>query len=124
MRSMKRDMELIRRILSEIEAHEDLSPIDIKGNGFSPDQINYHLKLLCEAGYIEAVETGTMQNRLSFIVTGLTWKGHEFLDLARNNSVWQKMKTELKDHATTLPFELIQKLLLAIAASEFPHLLK
>jgi hypothetical protein len=47
----------------------------------------------------------------------ITWKGHEFLDVARNDKVWSKLKAQLKDHSLTLPFSLLQELAIKIAAS-------
>jgi len=48
---MKRDMDLIREILLEIEK---LPPNTETGEfpieGWKPEEINYHIRLLCQAG--------------------------------------------------------------------------
>src|SRR5262245_10758332 len=101
---MKRDMDLVRTILQEIEEHESLlSPVHINASGYSPDQITYHLKLLNEAGLIEATETTTLRE-VGFIPKCLTWRGHEFLDAARNETIWQKAKAVIKDRGASIPF--------------------
>ena len=113
---MKRDMDLIRTILLEIEEHQDPgSAVTLKAPGYSPLQIAYHVKLLTQAGLIEALDASHMQS-LAWIPTSLTWSGHEFLDTARNDTVWQKVKAELKDKGMSLPFELIQQLAVKIVA--------
>jgi uncharacterized protein DUF2513 len=114
---MKRDMDLIRQILLELEAAENLhGVVDIQAPGYSPDQVTYHVKLLAEAGLIEARNRSHLRG-IVWQPSSLTWRGHEFLDATRNASVWQKLKAELKDRGVTLPFELVQQLALKIAAS-------
>jgi len=113
---MKRDMDLIRTILIEMERNE--SPNDqaeIHADGYSDDQIVYHLKLLKEAGLIEAIDVSSFEG-MAFIPRNLTWRGHEFLEAARNEGVWQMVKDQLKDRGMSLPFSLIQDLAIKIAA--------
>ena len=75
---MKRDMDLVRKIFEAIEKSEkeDCSPADIHIDGFSEDQIRYHIKLLRQAGFIEVIRVGTQTD----VVLSLTWNGHEFWD--------------------------------------------
>jgi hypothetical protein len=47
----------------------------------------------------------------------ITWAGHDFLDAVRNDTVWAKVKTQLKDHSVTLPFVLLQALALKTLAA-------
>lgn len=116
---MKRDMDLIRTILIEIEDHENpRAEVPIKAPGYSPDQITYHLGLLYEAGLINALHASHLSGE-RWIPQSLTWQGHEFLDAARNDTVWQKLKAEIKDHSASLPFQLIQAMLIKITAHHF-----
>lgn len=113
---MKRDMELVRAILLEMEEHQNPNTqIKVKGTGYSPDQINYHVKILAQAGLIEA-EDATSCNGIGWIPVSLTWEGHEFLEAAKNEGVWQKVKAQLKDRGMTVPFSVIQELAIKIAA--------
>jgi hypothetical protein len=113
---MKRDMDLVRTILLEVEEHESpTGVVDLKAPGYSPEQIAYHVKLLMQAGLIEGHNASGMQN-FRWIATSLTWRGHEFPEAARNDSVWQRVKAELKDRSMSLPFDLIQQLAIKIAA--------
>ena len=58
---MTRDMDLIRCILLEIEQHQDLGKlVRLKAEGWSPDQVAYHVHLLHQAGLVDAVNFSTM----------------------------------------------------------------
>ena len=44
-------------------------------------------------------------------VQRLTWAGHEFLDNARNDRVWNKVTSTIKNAATTASFEVLVEML-------------
>jgi len=77
---MKRDMELIRLILLDIEGETkvDLSP-------YSKEQIYEHKLLLRDAGFIH----GMAISGPDFAVQSITMEGHNFLDAARDNKKWK-----------------------------------
>ena len=89
---MKRDMDLIREILFECEKQDgadQMIQVNIEGH---PDQeINYHLVLLRDAGFIEA---SVLDTQIGPIVQPLrlTWNGHEFLNAARSSKLWEAAK--------------------------------
>lgn len=106
---MKRDMDLIRKILLAIEAHaEPYSwevPIEIEG--YSDKEVSYHIKLLLEAGLIEArglKGTGV----ITWAINGLTWAGHEFLEASRDDSRWGKVKRLVIEKTGSLSFEVLK----------------
>ena len=112
---MQRDMDLVRAILLEVEQHQEpQAPFEVQAHGYSPEQIAYHVRLLAEAGYIDAIDFGDDWQPKS-----LNWSGHEFLDATRNAGIWQKVKAELKDRGGSLLFSLIQQLALKLAAAQF-----
>ena len=96
---MVRNMDLIRELLLRLEslpiepgsihifyAGDDELRID----GFSDDQVSYHLSLIDEAGLIDA---GTAAQPISgFMFSRLSWAGHDFLDSIRDPEVWTKTK--------------------------------
>jgi hypothetical protein len=43
----------------------------------------------------EAYPNATTPNGGPFIITNLTWKGHDFLDAARSDTVWNATKGPL-----------------------------
>ena len=105
---MKRNLELVRKILLAIERSEQTQgTLSIEIDGFDPETVSYQVKLLAEARLIEANDLSTMY-QFEWKPRSLTWAGHEFLDAARNDTVWNKTMTKLKDQATTVPFEVLK----------------
>lgn len=95
---MKRNMDLIRSLLLKLEAL-DLSPgeiamLDPDGEelgveGAGPDEIEHHLYLIDEAGFIDTAGGGTLDG-LTF--RKLTWEGYDFLDSVRDDRIWARTK--------------------------------
>ena len=89
---MKRDMDLIRSILFSIEEYSEPNGwANIKIDRYSNEEVSYHIKLLWQAELIEASDL-TDSSGFDWKATSLTWKGHEFLEAARNPSRWQEAK--------------------------------
>jgi len=95
--NMKRDMDLIRRMLLEIEAddHGYVSR-NIEIDGYTQEQINYHAFLLGEAGLalVSSIEDNRSKSPEAQVVR-LTWAGHEFADSARENQRWNQAKDSI-----------------------------
>ena len=68
---MKRDMELIAKILAEIEKLP-ASGGHVYVEGYSDEAIEYHLSLLAASSYIRYVSKRHVE--------GLTWKGHDLCE--------------------------------------------
>jgi len=116
---MKRDMELVRAILLATEAHPKGSGwIDVKIEGYSQEEVAYHVKLLADAGLIEAHDL-TTQGDFCWKPSSLTWHGHEFLDAVRNDTVWAKTKEVVKEKGGSVPFAVLQALVIKIAGAAF-----
>lgn len=126
---MKRDMDLIREILRQMEEFSDLlGEVKIKAEGRSSDEVNYHVYLLHQAGLIQAVSAvaggaGARAQRsagvlvqsdsFKYIPLRLTWQGHEFLDAARNDTLWRKVKAKVLAGGGGLVFEVLKAALVA-----------
>ena len=111
---MKRNMDLIREILLRIESYpEPRGRIDLNIDGYSPKEISYHVKLLSEAGLIEATPLQTL-NLFEWHAHSLTWEGHEFLEASRDDKIWNKAKELVLDKTGTLPFEVLKQILIGI----------
>jgi hypothetical protein len=117
--TMKRDMELIRRILLDIEESEVAPgvPMAMELPDVEPDLLNYHLGLMKDHGLIEAADSQTMTGR-SYQPQGLTWEGHEFLDATRNDTVWKKVLAYVQDKGGGATFEIIQQLAVQFAKDQ------
>ena len=108
---MKRDMDLARRILFEIEKQSfDESETALKFDGFTDEEVSYHIMLLDEAGLITAHDLSGGSD-LFWIPKRLTWQGYEFLDAARDDTRWNKAK-EAMAGAGGFVFEVAKALLI------------
>ncbi|WP_342423116.1 DUF2513 domain-containing protein [Paenibacillus sp. FSL E2-0178] len=117
---MKRDMDLIIKVLKYIEEHNTATNsivVEIEGHESVEDReiVQYQVKLLKDAGYVEA--KGGL-NPFEFYVRSMTWEGHEFLDAARNEVVVSEAKEIAKKKGMdflSLPFEITKALLVDVA---------
>ena len=97
---MKRDMELIRYILLQKEAEE---PID---GGHA--EVVYHIALLKEAGFVEAViRNDPLGVPSDAVILKLTWAGHDFLDAARDNKIWNMAKEKFIKPGVSWTFSIL-----------------
>ena len=108
---MKRDMDLSRRILIDVEA--STSPfdwIDIAPKEHSKEEISYHVMLLSEARLIEAIDLSDKEV-FEWKPIRLTWEGHEFVEASRDEIRWEQAKRKAVD----LPFEVLKAVLFDLA---------
>jgi Hypothetical protein (DUF2513) len=106
---MKRDIELIQKILFFLENRQDLkAELDIPIQGYEPVVIRYHLLLLAQARLVDFEPEKTKTGRvIRAHVLGFSWVGHEFLAAVRSEKVWRKLIKYTKDKGGALPFELL-----------------
>ncbi len=95
---MKRDMDLVRTILLTVEK-TGTTPIDwidgFKIEGYDDEFVSYHVWLLAQAGFLEALDRST-QEGFSYDPRCLTWYGAEFLDTIRDPEIWAGTKAGAK----------------------------
>ena len=97
---MKRDLDMIVKILLAIEE----APPAMGWHDFGEDaseELSYHIKLLHDAGLIDAVDKSSM-GRFEWRARDLTWTGHDFLDKARSASWLEKIKSRAEEEGLDL----------------------
>lgn len=109
---MKRDMELIRKILFFLEGREEHKAVlDLPIEGYERRVVRYHMLLLAQAGLVDFEPEETKTGRIIRPhVLGLNWAGHEFLDVVRSEKVWGKLLKYAKEKGGALPFDLLKTL--------------
>lgn len=116
---MKRDMDLARKILLAVEEKGGTrGGLDLDIPGHAKDEVSYHVQLLAEAGLLEAQDLSTMHG-FEVRPKRLTWNGHEFLEAARNDTVWNRAKEIVKEEGGSIPFDLLKALLFKLASGLF-----
>jgi hypothetical protein len=105
---MKRDWDLIRVLLVELESSEGaLCTRDVEG--YSEEAVNYHMDLLIGAGLADGeCRTGIGSSGTTCHLKKLTWAGHEFLDGIRSKSAWNAVKKIAQDKGLSLSFEVVK----------------
>lgn len=99
---MKRDMDLIREILTLINDdpkydgmqefyYRTAEAFGIRDH--SNEEVAYHLGLLIESCYVD----GAVSPVLPMVVRKLTMRGHDFLGSISDPGIWKKTKERLKD---------------------------
>ena len=103
---MKRNLNLLRDLLLVIEAADtsaaaryDLNPYDAG--------VQYHLRLLFEGGYVR----GVGETARGAVSVRLTWQGHELLELARNEAVWERAMRYVSERTGGVSVAILHKLL-------------
>src|ERR1044071_1514383 len=107
-------MDLVRQLLLEIEGYPDGPHRMPPMTGYSADLVAYHLKLLAQAGLIEVHDSTTIGSR-ELLPKCLTWQGHEFLDAARDETIWRKAKQRITAATGTVSLAVLQDLLKQVA---------
>ena len=116
---MKCHMDLIRKIMLAIEADEAGGALDgLAVEGYTEQQIGYHVHMLKEAGLVKAMKTSDLSSPFpQAVATGLPWEGHEFLDAARDEGRWQKAMNFVKEKGGTITVAALTQLLMSYMKS-------
>ena len=96
---MKRDMDLIRFILLEIERADEEDVENMTIDGYSSNEIMYNANLMKQNNMINTCKEDIIGN---YYIGSLTWDGSDYLDKVRDDTKWKKIKGIIKEKA--LPF--------------------
>jgi hypothetical protein len=86
---MPRNLDLVRLLLLKLEGSDKAIGLQ----NFSEEQQLYHSVLLIEAGYAHGVIVHNQEgNPTCTRLSRLTWAGHEFLELTKDDTLWNEAK--------------------------------
>ncbi len=111
---MKRDMDLVRKILLAMEAdeHADFA-------GYDQEVIGHHVWLMEQGDLITAAATTVHGEAIAVALPlEIAWRGYEFLDAVRDDVVWTAVGRRLKAQGLSLPLALLQALALKLLAEQ------
>lgn len=116
---MKRDMDLVRLILLEIEDKYSSTAIyDLAVDGYDIETVAYHCKILYEAGLISDYKAQYADNEIYvFGVGSLTWDGNDFLEKIRDDSQWKKVKETITKKGLPLVIDTIKSVANALISA-------
>lgn len=112
---MKRDMDLVRSILLEVEKADSYNkPFELEVEEYSSDQVAHHLLLLRDAGLL-AVEESSNWSESYVLPIRLTWSGTEFLDATRDDTRWNRAKEIVQEKGGGLMIDVLKGVLTQLA---------
>ncbi len=112
---MKRDWDVIKKIL-EIAEERPYAACNLKTfesklkEKLDSTILEGHLRMMMSGGLFESINPNPTRDLLKWSFC-LTWKGYDFLDSIRNESIWSKVKTTLNEKALTVPFDVLSAML-------------
>lgn len=116
---MKRDMDLIRKILLATEAlpyGEQLKELD----GVDENDFVTHVLWLKEAGLVDAIGMAGSGSMAKYaVVNGLTWNGTEFVAAMQDETLWNKAKEKLMGPGISFTLDLVKNYLTAEISKRF-----
>ena len=110
---MKRDMDLCRSILAKAEESEDMAVRLTQKDDFPNykiDKFSEHCRLLADAGLVEPNQSfGGVAN------IRLTWAGHEFVELSRNDGRWKQAISSITSKGIPMTIDMVTQFLKKLA---------
>lgn len=105
---MKRDMELIRRILLATEALPYAGELR-QLEGVSEEEFITHVIWLKQAGLIEAqAMAGDGSMARYAMVSGLTWSGTEFVSAMQDQTLWAQAKEKFMKPGMSFTLDIVK----------------
>ena len=90
---MRRDMELVRRILIAAEESDCPLPAAALSDARTPEAVvARHIALMRDAGLVRASVEEDLSGNVFACVRSLTWEGHDYLAAVRSDAVWGEVK--------------------------------
>ncbi|MBA2174842.1 DUF2513 domain-containing protein [Halobacillus locisalis] len=122
---MKREIDVIKYVLVEIEETQRSGPIQLQfdeNDSYSTDKLNYHLRILTDAGFVDGEIKGVMGGGQINLIKSITWEGHDLLDALRNEKAVEMAEKEAEKQGSKLsdlPIEVAKSLVIASAKQLF-----
>jgi hypothetical protein len=114
---MKLEMDLVREILSSLESFDGYTETGaLKVEGYSQEQVEYHVFQLWQEGLLRGLDASSGDRR-KVLPQGLTWEGHKFLAVARDDTVWRKAKKAIAGMGGAVAISVVKELVIKLADS-------
>lgn len=120
---MKRDMDLIRKLLIKIEEvyEPGMVNINVKNvliDGYDTNTIMEHLRLMDDAGLFQGIQAKQYVTGSTIVSIGnLTNKGYDTLEEFKNDTVWNQTKEIVAEKGLPLIIDVFKDVASAVIAS-------
>lgn len=108
---MTRNFDLVRQILFQIERAQSGEPVQqlsVEGDVVETE-LGEHLEIMIESGLLDGEVVSLTP--LIFHIRRLTWAGHDFLNNARNDTVWKRVLDEANAKGMSVTMTVLNGLL-------------
>jgi hypothetical protein len=107
---MQRDMDLVRKIMLEVQSRGDVFPRTVKIDDVDDEMLGRHVEMLFDAGFLDGSKMQSVSRSYHIVlVTDLSWEGHDFIDAISKDGVWQKLKETFSPaEISTMPLKVIK----------------
>lgn len=117
---MRRDLNLIRKMVLAIEDAPSGWAPDLSFEDYSAAQIGYHAYLLIDARLASGTDVSTMgSDAPEGAITALTWAGHEFAEAARDDTRWKRAMGIVTEKGGSITLDVLKQLLTTLMKSAF-----
>lgn len=111
---MKRDNDLIRKLMLELEVANRVVTADLEVDGYERNQIAYHLSLIVKTNLADGNVSYYMGNEDptvpgAVMALRLTPAGHDFIDTIRDDRVWSKTKETVAKVGGSVSVDLLKQ---------------
>ena len=118
---MQRDWNLIRLLLLKVESGEE--PAEL--NQYSDEQVLYHCELLQESDLvIGTIVIGENGKAAGARIERLTWKGHDLLDSIRDDTIWKKTLSVVKEVTISASADMLKDAVRWVTSAAFEGAVK
>ena len=117
---MKRDMELIRKIMFKIESDYTGEPLrSPEIEGYDKVTVAEHCRLMYEYGLLDEYKPIGADNApvIFFFVGNLTWAGYDFLEKIRQDTVWNRTKDVITQKGLPMVLDVVKDVSSTVIAS-------
>ncbi len=120
---MNLDVDLARKILVVLgEKGQILETVTVEVEGYSEEEIVFHLILMDEAGLVDGINFSSHSEGARYQPRRLTWAGYDFLETARSDTRWEQAKKMAGD-LRGITFQILQKILVSLLETELKDVL-
>jgi hypothetical protein len=129
---MKRNWELLRSILNQAESCKGGLPLVVTNMSYASAHIPLnigefdfgevceHILLLGDAGLAEVRELERIsKGSAGVVIDRLTMAGHDFLEAAKNDTIWQKAMSTVKERGNSVSLGVLTQILSALMKQHF-----
>lgn len=110
---MKRDSKLLAKILLTIEDDNWRPGLQLAVEGHTNEQIGYHIAMLGQAGLLKVADATLSDGVPCALPIAMTNMGHDFLEAARDDTLWNKLKDRFSGLAVDMTLEILRRWIVA-----------